>query len=326
MKGLSTIILIGALVLATGLLGKIGWQNWELEDSNTMLNRQLMQANLEVGRARTEFGDAEKYIGELEGAIQEEIQDRDATLTRIGTLTAQLRRRSKKSGKAKTVYVEGPTVEVPAEINYIAGVLYQAITERTLRRLDNMHAEYEDERVKILVTISSYPNRLGDIAVEWDVDSFLRIRGVLAETRTPSGAINHYITLYEIDQDGNDVSKLELTQFNMVVTDERKPKFHLWAPHVDVGLNVGWSARRLRYGGLAGLSLMGFGLTRNDLTWRFLRLSLDVQEDLALGITPVLYNIGNSIPLVSNLWVGVGLNWSPSSSNKALTLSLGSVL
>ena len=55
-------LLIISLLLCLGLLGKISYGHRELKSSNQQLNTQLMQADLDLGRAKTEFGDAQKHI------------------------------------------------------------------------------------------------------------------------------------------------------------------------------------------------------------------------------------------------------------------------
>ena len=63
---LQSILLIGSLLASLGLLGKVGCSLNEKININNQLNKELMQANLDKGRALTEFGEARAKIGETE--------------------------------------------------------------------------------------------------------------------------------------------------------------------------------------------------------------------------------------------------------------------
>ncbi len=296
-----------ALALSGGLLGKVGCQNMELDSANARLNKELMQANLELGRAETKFGDAKKYAGKLESAVRKEIEDRDAALTRVGELEARLRDSISKEGKTELVYVKGPAITVPGDIWLKRGMLYHAVTDSKLIEVWGFDAEYKDHRMVVVASVRPKPNKTQEIPVFWQVQLDLRLRGVLAEAISPSGAINNYLTLWELDEEGKDVKKFQLTKFKMVVEDYRSPHWYWWAPHLDIGALAltGTSPLRFSTGGSLGLSFMGYGLTGNDLEWRVLRVSADLSEgNIALGLTPAMYNLGTFMPLISNLWVG----------------------
>lgn len=54
-----------------------------------------------------------------------------------------------------------------------------------------------------------------------------------------------------------------------------------------------------------GLSLLSYGHTKKDADWRFVNIfAAGSENDILVGVMPVLYNAGNYLPLVSNLFVG----------------------
>src|SRR3990167_8254891 len=106
-------IIIGLLILAGSLLVKVHLQSRELVSNNHTLNEELMRANLELGRARTQFGNANSYINELDNKLQKEIKERKAAITRIGQLEAILLAHN--SGDIETNIELQPEDSIPIE-------------------------------------------------------------------------------------------------------------------------------------------------------------------------------------------------------------------
>ena len=289
-------ILITILVLAGLLLYRVWSQKRDLTNLNTALNKQLMQADLKIGRAHTEFGDAQKRIKELDEQVQKDIKERKGYLTRIGELEAKL---------DTTAHGSGVVTKDSSDI----------------------YVSYSDFRIDINNKLTPTEDGTNYIS-KLDYKLHLTFSGQVSETILPSGAINNYLTLWELDNKGNKVNKLEITKFNIVVDDLRAPKLWWWAPHIDVSIGVNMSSlfkdRRFTYIGSAGISTSGYGLTKNDLAWRFLRVSADMGNELYIGVTPVLYNLGDALPLISNLWIGSGISFA--GKDKILTFFIGAVL
>src|SRR5688572_27558057 len=100
-----TIALAIILGISGLLLGKVWLQNRSLGQANTQLNAELMQANLEIGRAKSQWGEAQRYLKDLNKEIQDEIKLRDAHLTRIGQLEAELKAKGGTTTKIETQVV-----------------------------------------------------------------------------------------------------------------------------------------------------------------------------------------------------------------------------
>jgi hypothetical protein len=319
-------ILLGLLLVVAGLLlGKVWLQNSKLDQANSELNKKLMEANLEIGRAHTRFGEADALAKKLDKDLRDEIAKRKGDLTRIGELEAELKARGE--GTGTTVVVTGPTVEVPANLNLAVGMLYMAVEPNKLVTVEGTDAEYQDFRLKILAAIRPKPNTELKIPVYFQYQLDTKIEGQLVETRLPSGAINNYIRLWELDDKGNRVGRLTLTKFEMVVEDERQKHLFLLDPHLDFTVFAGTTfPPGLTYGGDVGLSLSGYGLTPNDLSWRFVRVGLGLGDGLSVSLTPALYNLGELLPLVSNIWIGPGVRYGLDTKDYALHVLLGAVL
>ncbi len=298
---LMLVALVLALVVALGLVGKMAWDKRELGKANSALNEQLMQANLEIGRGHTMFGNAEAYAKDLEEGLQAEINARNAEITRYGELLAKYNISKESKGKGEIVYIAGPKTKGD---KFTTGQLYTAIDERTLKAIGRIEAQYQDTRIDALCRFVPDPSVAPHIPFEFNYNLHLVFGGELVETLTPSGAINHYFNLWELDEDGERLERLEITKFNIVVNDQRATQFYWWAPHLDVGILLGFRGDgQFSMGGSLGVSAMGFGLTENDLSWRFLRLSMDLAAQPGVGFSPVQYNMGEFIPLISNMWL-----------------------
>jgi hypothetical protein len=123
---LMTVALGVAFLFSSGLLAKVGWMNFELRAANEKLNKELMESDLELGRAETKFGNANKYIKQLEADIRKEIKDREAIATRYGTLQARYRKlvKNRKAKKVNTEYANGKKLKIPGKL--AKGQLYEA--------------------------------------------------------------------------------------------------------------------------------------------------------------------------------------------------------
>lgn len=303
---ITTIILAVCLGVVLVLLGKVAYTNHQLTNRTEQLNSQLMKANLDLGRAETRFGDAEDEIVRLSSELQKEIKARGAQITRYGELKARydVLVKRKPVTRVDTVYVEAEPIECP-DTKFVRGLLYEAITEKSLVALQEYTGRLEDFRLSVDCTIMPKPNNDRFIPMSVGYQLHQKFGAQLVETRLPSGGINHYVRLYEIGPDGKPVGDLTLDSFEVVVADELAPKWFWWAPHLDILGFVGAGPDTLPYlGGSLGVSFMGYGHTEDDLSWRVLRISGDFGTDVGIGLTPALYNLGDLIPLISNLWVG----------------------
>lgn len=303
------IALILALAAALGLLGKLAITNRVLDSTNTALNRKLQEADLSIGRAHTELADANKKVSSLSDQLQSEVKELKASVTMYAELEAKYKVLRQQKGKTVIEYLPGEEVPCP-EASFIRGMLYEAVTDKSLAAIESLSSTLRDQRLDVKCTVRPYRNNDRNIPFNIEYALHIRIKGQLVETRTKSGAINHFVELTEIDDSGKELGKMELSNFEVVVTDETEPHFFWWAPHVDVGILGGWhSANGFSAGGSIGFTPMAYGRTANDLTWRFVRISLDLSGSAGIGLSPVLYNIGDPLPLVSNIWIGPHLMW-----------------
>jgi len=303
--------LIASLVLSLGLLVRVGITNYKLKNATRTLNTQLQRANLEKGQALTLIGKANDRVVLLEESLQDSISNLGLQVTRYAELEAKYKVLKKQKGKVRVEYYPGNPLAVECDnIEFTRGMYYEAITDKSLAAVEKMAASYKDHRLTATCTFTPIPNRRRELPFLFTYNLTFRLRARLVETISPTGAINHFIKIHELTPkgEGNEVA---LTKFEVIVDDQRKSKFHWFNPKLDVG-GIGTvllPEAEFKPGASLGLSFMGWGKTQNDLTWRFGRISFDLMERPALGFTPVLYNVGDPLPVLSDIWIAPHVGW-----------------
>ena len=154
----------------------------------------------------------------------------------------------------------------------------------------------------------------------WSYDVFERkYRIVTAVGKQDNGQMTFHHTLdYTVPGKSIENYKISLlTSEYLQVPPSRK--MFWWNPILDIGPFVGgtflkyamWDMGRpdsvLSVGADLGLSFSSYGETRVDSLWRFFRVGLGYDAERRSGrlsFTPVLFNLGNPMPLITNLWLG----------------------
>jgi hypothetical protein len=184
---------------------------------------------------------------------------------------------------------------------------YLALSEEELMRLENIEIKYSDFRLNVL-SVARPTKKWQEFSTDTKYDLHLRLVGQFVQSTTKSGAVNHYLSLWELNDKGEKVGKLELEKFEVVVQKPQFKSLYWWNPKLDIGLFLGGRVKdklSLFSGASVGLSFSGYGLTKNDLSWKFLHLGADFSSDtIGLSFSPALYNIAENLPLVSNLFLG----------------------
>lgn len=319
-------LIIVGLTLTILCLGRVAWDKHQILKLHEQFNEELMEANLEIGKAKTRFGEVEKYSKDLEKGIKEEIARNKANINMIGKLKAELKRTKKIKGrKTRVVYREEKRIEVERDV--IPGLLYQAIDNKTLVPIVNLEGQFTDHRLTVKTKLSSYPNDKNDVRFDFNYTLRLRISANIVQTITPTGAVNHYVELHEVDETGKKVGKFKTTSFDVTVVDQRSNRFYWWLPRTDVGMAVTGNLSGIRPGGSVGLSIFGYGATRDDLSWRILRPSVGAGESLIIGLSPFVYNIADLLPIFTNIWIGPHLTYTVDNNNPyRLGLFIGAML
>jgi hypothetical protein len=302
------LVLVGVGVLASA--GVYGWYRVrQAEQANGKLNDQLQQAQLDIGKAHTELGNAQSQAKKDSDADLDVIKARDETITQYAKLIAAYKAQGGGSDVAPTP--SGTPVDNTEPL--IPGQLYIAQSPSLLQLYSlPMSLNYSDFRLDAITTLGvKQSGSAYSLTADTKYNLHLKIMAQLVTTIGETGAVNNYANVFEVDDKGNKLGKFELTSFEAVVQDQRKAKFTWFNPRLDLGLmGTAFGLHNYAWGGSLGVSLASYGLSNNDCSWRFLRLGLDLYEkNVGFEVEPFMWNFARYLPLISNLWLGPGVTY-----------------
>jgi hypothetical protein len=290
-------LLVGALAFYYYQDGK------KTEHLLAITNEQLQQANLELGRAKTTVTEQAKVhkaaMADMDKKIRAEIKARKALITLYAKLEADYKTKVEEVKALTKIIQDGKEIPLPKDSIFLC-------KDGKCTPIESMIYTYSDFRISIQ----------GDAIQETlSYDLHQRFKVQFAETKLPSGGNNHYIKLYELDDKGNNVGELTITSFEVLKAEGFPDHFDWWNPKIDVGL---WGGANTDlqgiWGGDIGISLMSYGKTDNDIAWKFIRFGFGATRfGGEISLSPVQFNIGSVLPLISNLWLTpiIGYDFGP---------------
>lgn len=120
---------------------------------------------------------------------------------------------------------------------------------------------------------------------------------------------------------------LDITAGNAIVDptepSQLSPYLQLWAPHLNGGISASAGIGGFGMRPSLDVSLAGYGVTKNDLDWKFIHLGIDSDtqfSDLGVHLTPFSYRFWPSV--LSNTYIGPGVGVTKSGVNGYLNLNL----
>ena len=88
----------------------------------------------------------------------------------------------------------------------------------------------------------------------------------------------------------------------------KPPKSFMWNPNLALSIFASMDEVFPAF----SMSLWSYGHTKKDVDWRFASVFIGAtDDDVMVGFVPALYNVGNELPLISNMYIGpfVGSNF-----------------
>jgi hypothetical protein len=84
-----------------------------------------------------------------------------------------------------------------------------------------------------------------------------------------------------------------------------KAEFHWFNPKIDLAMLPGINQDlSFEFGGGVGMSFLSYGVSRNELIWKFARLGVHIDKSsIGLDISPAMWNVASVMPIVDNLWL-----------------------
>lgn len=322
------IIALVVVVLIQVAIVVIGYQFWEenreLKSLLSSKTTELTKADLELGRANTKIAEAQALVSSLDKRIQEEIKKRKATINMYTDLEAKYSA-AEKDLKLKTqmiITLQNQLTPQPIELKPGEGLFF-CKKDKSCEEIKSLPFSFEDFRLKASGEI---------LSKKFSYSLNQRFAAKLVETKLPNGIYNHYAELYELDNKGNKIGKLELTKFDVIRSSELKSRMSWFNPKVDVGIGYALKIKDSKINqaaaGELGISLSSYGLTDFDITWRFFRIALAISTTPSLSLigTPVQFNLGRFIRPFSNLWISPSAGYDFNFKVPVFSLSISAIL
>lgn len=308
-----TTILIAIVLLGVSSVAVWQWrESVRYQELLTARTEELQQANLEIGRAHTEIANQkivhEKAISELDKKLQDEIKKNKALITMYAKLEAAYDMEKQKVSSLASTIEEILKAQSLADLP--VGRLFYKKDDGTLASVKSFKWTWQDFRIDLdgeLTADGIGPDKTILIKHDMSYKIHLRFRAKIIRTVLPNGVANHYGELYEIDPQGKDLGKLTLTSFEVIEATSLPKKMSWWNPKLDLTAGGIVSINKNPTGSFAadlGISLSSYGVTKDDINWRFFRFGIGYSSESAhLSFSPAMYNVGKNLPLVSNVWI-----------------------
>ncbi len=304
LKSAGIIILIGILVFLffMGLEGYHWFQSWK----DTNIQRELI--SLETARQQLKITENQARAGtqvvsnndpiwkkEIEvlkkdnAAMMAIIKQNNEEVKNIGTITASVNEKLSLSLK------EGSDHE------YKAGT--GDPNEQYFKIIEASEKDSEGKEITLPWAWSIYlPNRSEE--ERWKTGLYpIEFKTKIIQTEQRDGQWNSYVEAWAENNQSEKYKGIKLplsVKGEFIQIKRTDSEFYPWAPHINLNLN----ASNLNVGGGISLSLSGYGLTSNDLSWQFLSLGAGTDgDDYWIHFEPVSYNIGRHIPLIENTFI-----------------------
>lgn len=310
------------IIMLTVALSWYIYNSRKLNNLTASLNELLMQAKLEIGKGKTEFGNAQSKISELEKEIQNEINKNNEIMTKYSQLLAKYSVYGGGTAGGNIAVISQP---ISIEKNlFIPKNIYVATSEKQIQSFgQKINFDFSDGRANIKSEIWSDDN----FNIKNKIDYNLRLKVLVrsAETITKTGSVNNYITVYEIDGEGNRLGKFDLVSYDSIVNDQRTSHFSWINPKIDIGAFVGFDGE-LQYGASLGVSLSSYGLTDNDISWRLFHVAAMFGNNTFIGFSPALWNAGNPLPVLQNIWIGPQMTFDVGKFNFGFSITINALL
>ncbi len=301
------IVLVSLVVLLVGaMVGEYYWLNSQLTTANTAAQKAREEANLAIGKAQT-LEATQKQLNTAMASMSKEIQDAIKKSGEQVTQFLSIIASSKSSGQGKLVVVDTNASKPNLSMDKPNG---QSITITPAR------FRFQDYRLTADIDISN-----NDFKYVLEQKLSLQI----VQTSDSSGIPISYAEISELDDKGKQVNKWTIDRFESLVLKPKDKQWYWWAFKINLQGSVGadfTGKGRAMFG--IGFSPFAYGLTKNDNMLRLLNIgaSYDGQYPV-LTLSPVGYNLGQVIPLITDLWVwptyGIG-------SSQMVLISIGKTL
>lgn len=271
----------------------------------------LARARTEITSLRADIKKLEQLANKKDQALQEalaDIKNNNETIFNLGETIAKLNENIRKLNTASSHTYKVGTGD-PNE-QYFIDIMYPV----------------KDKNGKVIKEVPYawaifYPNR--PVGKRWKYGIYgldYHVRTI--QTKQKDGQINTYNEVW-FENNRRKISKgvevpVKISSSEFKQSIHRNKEFYLWAPHLSLNLDFGignfdTDNNKYLYPGIS-FSTSGYGETKDDLDWKFIEFGISSNGDFTyFKFSPVSYNVGDDLPLTSNLWLGPFVGYSTDS-------------
>jgi len=297
-------LVFGSFQIYSWFNGKMAIQQAQIELALSEA-RQAKQYSDNLVRAQTEIvnslKDQIKGLGTVWDVVLADMKKSNEEITNIGETIAKLEDNIRKLNTESSHEYKAGTGD-PNE-QYFIDIMYPVKNEKgeVIKEIPYAWAIF-------------YPNRTEN---QWKYGIYqLDYKSEVIQSEQRDGQINTYTKIW-FENNKRKQSKgyevpitISSSQYSQL--KKETTEFYWWAPHISLNLDATYSSETdmIGAGGLS-INLMGYGRTKNDLIWKFVEFGASTNgDDTYFKFSPVAYNIGEHIPLVSNTFLGPFVGYS----------------
>ena len=323
------VLIIAVLIAACAAL--VWWglvQNKAASDAGGVVKQQrdeLMKKDLAIGKAETQFGDAQAQLKNLSVEWQQWIKEHGGSVEDVAFWQAKYEASMSGQGQkiqitvpgspgtatgSTTIINNGGGASTPDSLSGVQTVDYVDSLGKVVWLDTNGDGKPDVKTSRIVLTYKDY--RI-DVTVDalknyFEYSLHQNFKGEYVKVIEPkTGAVANFLKIYEIDDKGNTIKEMNLTDFKVITKAPVGDKsYYFWKnPKIDAGVNFNVSSRlQSNTSPEFGLSLSTKGKTKKDSEWRFFRFSAAQNKDkMIYNFSPACYNIGNKLPLINNTYI-----------------------
>lgn len=311
-----TIIMVVVAVVAILIILGIGIYLKKLFDENAKLRTEVTefkQLTDTLVRASTKWATKADLDDKLKdmltkedrAALQKDLDELRASLVAVGKTVGSLGRKVSDLERSTREGPQNPDVEKCAD-----------------GRLIDKYGYTKAPQIKDMTDVNKAP--LAEVSFDaskdkpWKYNVYERkFHLTTAVGKQDSGQMAFYHTLdYEVPEKSDQKYRIKLTSSEYLQVPQYR-KMYWWNPLLDIGAFVGANIHSFAlgpgrpdgvfsFGAELGISFSSYGYTKADNLWRFFRLGLGYDAERRSGhlsFAPVTFNVGDPLPLLTNLWV-----------------------
>lgn len=313
MSTLNKILIVLGITVTLGLLSFVIYQQHQIAKQQTAIEKQvILQKDLADKIVRSQLEYATK--NDLENFVKSSGLNLKTIEGDLKNLSADIVATNKLVVKSNAVVTDH--VSSSSTVNNNNPALPICKDGSVCPNVDPFNYLTKQQNLKLNETFGKDQVPIGEVGFSswqekpWNINLLSRQYQVITVVGEDENQRQYYYNKFTIIIDGKSYDvKIDTSQ-----TKQEYPtaKFSFFNPRLFLGIDGGLNLTTMRgeFGPSINLQLMSYGIFKNQPDWSILQLGIgygSISKQLEFIVTPFAYNVGGSIPLMNNLYVGPAL-------------------